>query len=82
MGNTFFFEWEVNLMVFLQSHLGDFGIKFASICSSLGEEMVLIAILGFFYWAYYKKRGKYIGLNIVTVSVLFPLLKNISLRRR
>jgi len=82
MGNTFFFEWEVALMEFIQAHLGSFGVAFASFCSTLGQEMVMIAVLGFFYWAYDKKCGKYIGLNIITGAVLFPMIKNIFLRRR
>lgn len=82
MGNTFYFNWEVSLMEFLQAHLGKFGIAFASFCSTLGQEMVMIAVLGFFYWAWDKKCGKHIGLNIVVGGVLFPMIKNIALRRR
>lgn len=81
-GNTFFFDWEVSLMAFLQSHMGSFGATLASILSTFGEELVMIAILGFIYWCYDKKFGKFIALNIVMVSILNPLLKNIFLRRR
>lgn len=82
MGNTFFFAWEVALMIFLQSHLGAVGLTLASVFSTLGEEMVMIAVLGFFYWSYDKKGGRYIGLNIVTGAVFFPMIKNVAMRRR
>lgn len=82
MVNTFYFEWEVALMEFIQAHLGNFGVAFASFWTLFGQEIVMIAVLGFFYWAYDKKCGKYIGLNIITGAIIFPMVKNIFLRNR
>ena len=83
MGNTFYFEWEVKLMEWLQGVIGTgFGVKLASLISMLGEQMVCVAVLGFFYWGYNKELGKYLGINIVTNVVWNPLIKNIFIRRR
>lgn len=82
VGNTFYFEWEVKLMEYIQAHMGNFGVKLASFITLFGEEMMLIAILGFVYWAYDKKWGKYIGTNIAAVLIVNPLLKTVFVRRR
>jgi len=69
-------------MEWLQSHIGNVGIQLASLMTMLGEEMLLIVILGFLYWSYDKELGKRVGNVIVTVNVFFPMLKNVALRRR
>ena len=82
MGNTFYYAWEVALMEAIQAHLGDLGAKIASIISAFGEELVLVAIMGFIYWCWDKKTGRVIGLNVIMGLVYNPLFKNIALRRR
>lgn len=58
------------------------GIALASLLTLLGEETLLIAVMGFLYWCYDKEYGKLVGTNMI-VSILWnPLLKNIVLRRR
>ena len=81
-GNTFFFEWEVSLMVWLQAHLGAFGAALASLLSAFGEELACVAVLGFVYWCWDKEFGRFIGLNVLTANVLNPMVKNIFIRRR
>lgn len=83
MGNTFFFSWEVNLIEWLQSIFSsDLSIKIWSILSMVGEELIGVAVLGFFYWGYNKKLGKFIGINVVINSVFNPFIKNMFNRRR
>ncbi|MBQ6671323.1 MAG: phosphatase PAP2 family protein [Firmicutes bacterium] len=82
MGNSFFFQWEVDLMEFVQALLGSVGAAVASVVSMFGEELVLVLVLGFMYWSWDKKIGRRIGLNIVMGVVWNPLIKNIALRRR
>lgn len=83
MGNTFFFSWEVNLIEWLQSIFSsDLSIKIWSILSMLGEELIGVSVLGFFYWGYNKKLGKFIGINVVINSVFNPFIKNMFNRRR
>ena len=82
MGNTFFFFWEPALMVWLQSHLGAFGLTLATIFSLFGEEMATILVLGFCYWGVHKELGKFIGRNVCVAMVANPLIKNVFLRFR
>ena len=82
MGNVFYFDWEVALMLWLQAHLGSFGVKLASLCSAFGEEMILILVMGFCYWCWNKELGVFIGTNFCMTNVWNPMAKNIALRRR
>ena len=82
MGVTFFFDWEVNLMIWLQRVLGEGFVTVGTVMTLFGEEMVLIAIMGFLYWSYDREFGKYVGLNVAFATVVNPMVKNIFLRRR
>lgn len=82
MGNTFFFQWEINLMIWLQQVLGEKMIPVGTFLTLFGEEVMLVAILGFLYWSYDKKMGKFVGINIAVALVWNPLIKNIFVRRR
>ena len=81
-GNTFFFEWEVSLMVWLQTHLGPHGVRIAGFFTQFGEPMILIAVIGFFYWGLDKRYGKYLAVNLFSVCLWGSMIKNIALRRR
>lgn len=82
MGNTFYFNWEPTLMVWIQNILGEVGGKIATYVTMLGEETVMVAILGFIYWCYDKKFGIYVGTNLMVGLVVNPMIKNIFLRLR
>ncbi len=81
-GNTFYLNFEPALMIWLQRYAGTAGTMLAIAATHLGEEAVLVGVLGFVYWCYDKEFGKYVGVNIVTALVCNPMLKNIALRRR
>jgi Membrane-associated phospholipid phosphatase len=82
VGNTFFFHWEVSLILWLQAHMGSFGTALASFLSAFGEELAGVAIIGFLYWCYDKRFGRFVGLNVLVGIVLNPMIKNVYLRRR
>jgi len=83
MGNTFYFEWEVRLMEWLQAVFGNgVGLAIASFFTEVGADLAAIAIMGLFYWGLNKELGKYIGINVCVTTVWNPFLKNIFLRRR
>lgn len=82
VGNTFFFDWEVSLIIWLQAHLGSFGAALASFLSSFGEQLVCIIVLGFLYWCYDKRFGRFVGMNVLVGIVLNSMIKNIFVRRR
>lgn len=81
-GNTFFFPWEVNLMEWLQGHIGSTGISIISFFSMFGEEILLVLFLGFIYWCYDKKLGRTMGLTAIMGLTWNAMAKNIALRRR
>ena len=84
IGATFFFDWEMRLMEWLQANISNsgFGFWLLSNLSAFGEEILLIAIMGFFYWGLSKEFGKYIGLNVLMANVWNPMIKNVVLRLR
>ena len=81
-GNTFYFDWEVLLEIWLQSHLPAPVLSLISFFSAFGEETLMILLLGLIYWCLDKEMGRYIGLNAIMGMVWHSFLKNIFLRRR
>ena len=82
-GSTFYLNWEVALQEWMQGMINNpVGIKIVSLITLFGEELVMIAVLGFLYWCYDKQFGKFVGLNILVGLVVNPLLKNMAFRRR
>ena len=82
VGNTFFYDWEVSLILWLQAHMGSFGTSLASFLSAFGEELACVAVIGFLYWCYDKRFGRFVGLNALVGLVLNPMIKNVFVRRR
>lgn len=82
MGNTFYFNWEPQLMVFLQSLIGPVGVKIASVISMFGEEYIMVAVFAFLYLCWDKQAGVFVGTNLMVNLTLNPLVKNIFMRRR
>ncbi len=82
IGNTFFFQWEVTLMEWLQANLGSAAISMMSFFSLFGEELPLILIVGFIYWSYDKKLGRKMGLSAIMGLTWSTMIKNLVLRRR
>lgn len=83
-GGTFYFPWEMQLMEWLQVHIGSsgFGFWLLSNLSAFGEQLLLVAIMGFLYWGLNKEFGKYVGINILMANVWNPMIKNLVLRLR
>ena len=84
IGNIFYFDWEMQLMEWLQAHIGSEGLLFQLISSlsAFGEQLLLVAVMGFLYWGLNKELGKFLGVNVLVASVWNPLIKNIFLRLR
>lgn len=81
-GNTFFWQWEVDLIVTLQGIAGSFLDNFFKIVTLFGEEYIMVAVLGFLYWAYQKSFGEFVGFNLLAANLLNPMIKNLANRRR
>lgn len=82
IGNTFQFAWEVSLIEWCQSYIPSFLIKALDIISNLGDEMIVVALLGFFYLCYDKKLGRKIAVNAILSLLFAGEIKNIFKRRR
>ena len=82
IGNTFYFQWEVFLMEWLQANISSTGISIISFFSMFGEELFLILVVGFVYWSYDKKLGRLIGMSAIMGLIWNTMIKNIALRRR
>ena len=82
VGNVFYLSWEVELMAFLQAHLSAGAMSMISLLSVFGEELVMVAVMGFLYWCYDKEFGKFVGLNMLCANVWGPMIKNVFLRLR
>ncbi len=82
MANIFYFPWEVDLIVWLQSILSsNLFVTIGSILTLFGAE-ILVIVAGFIYWNFDKEYGKYVGINIAMAVVWNPMIKNIFLRTR
>ena len=73
-GALFYFDWEMRLMEQLQAALGQSGIGswLLSNLSAFGEQLLLVAIMGFLYWGLDKRFGKYVGVNVLMANVWNP----------
>ena len=82
MGNVFYFDWEVNLIEWLQKTIGSAGQAIAKALSFIGGETIMLLVLLVVLFCYNKEAGKRCGFTIVTASMWFPMIKNIVLRIR
>lgn len=82
MGNTFFFEWEIDFIEWLQTFVNGFTTSFAKFLQICGEEYVLILVLGLLYWSIDKKLGRRASLAMVGSLLFGTLIKGLVLRRR
>ncbi len=84
IGNSFFYDWELVLMEWLQAHIGTEGPLFwlLSNLSAFGEQLLLVAVMGFLYWGLNKEFGKYVGVNVLAANVWNPMIKNVAMRLR
>ena len=81
-GNTFYFQWEALLIETIQSRMGDAAVAVASFFTLFGEEVIMIAVLGFLYWVYDKQFARFVGTNIMVGLIVNPMIKNVVFRRR
>lgn len=82
MGNTFFYEWEVDLIEWLQNTMGSIGEGIAKALSFIGGETISLLVLLVVLFCYKKAAGMRCGFTILAASMWFPMIKNIALRLR
>lgn len=81
-GTIFYFNWEVALIEWLQNFASPLLVSIVSSFSIFGEELLIIGVLGFFYWSYDKKLGRHLGTTLLVALMIAPMIKNIVVRRR
>ena len=82
MGNIFYFQWEVDLITWLQKALGTAGTAAAKVASFIGGETFTLLLLIVMLFCYRKEAGKRVARTVLTASMMFPMIKNIVLRVR
>lgn len=82
MNASFYFGWEAELIILIQSVMGPFWISVMSIITLFGEETLLIILLGYLYWGREKKLGERVCITLLLTATVNPVLKNIFLRLR
>ena len=84
MGVVFQFPWEVYLIEYLQNIITNntFLLNVFYFFTGLGEATTIVLIIGVIYWAYDKKIGFHIALNLICAQIINSMIKNIFLRIR
>ena len=82
MGNVFYFEWEVDLIEWLQKAAGSVGQAVSKAVTFVGGETVTLLVLLIMLFCYKKEAGKRCGFTMVAASMWYPMIKNIVMRVR
>ncbi|MBQ5330495.1 MAG: phosphatase PAP2 family protein [Oscillospiraceae bacterium] len=82
MGQTFYFDWEIRFMEWMQSFENPFVSALWTGCTMLGETFVMVGVFGIFYWCLNKEVGKKIAVTLFWTLCTATFLKSLILRRR
>ena len=82
MGNIFYFDWEVDLIEWLQNNMGKAGEILSRVFSFIGGETISLLLIIVMLFCYKKAAGRRVALTVLTASMWFPMIKNIVLRVR
>lgn len=84
IGVTWSIPGENEFILWFQSIAGkgSFLYYLMNFISMLGEETVLVGIVGLIYWGLDKRRGEQIGIGMIAATIFNPLIKNIVKRTR
>ncbi|MDD3477588.1 MAG: phosphatase PAP2 family protein [Candidatus Izemoplasmatales bacterium] len=75
-------SFELELIHWLQSFRNGFWDAFFQLWTMFGEELVIIGVLGYLYWAYNKKVGEQVGVTVFLSLVMNSIIKVIVARPR
>ena len=81
IGFNFYFDWEITLMVMLQSWFAHY-VPIFSIITHLGGELLVILLIVLLYFGYDKKLGKSIAIMLSMCFIFNSMIKNVFIRRR
>jgi membrane-associated phospholipid phosphatase len=75
-------QFELELVKLLQQLRSDFFDVLFQLFTMLGEELVIIGILGFLYWCFNKKVGEQVGITVFISLVINSSIKTLFKRLR
>ena len=78
---NFYFDWEISLMVMLQSWFAHY-VPIFSIITHFGGELLVILLIVLLYFGYDKKLGKSIAIMLSMCFIFNSMIKNVFIRRR
>lgn len=75
IGHTWYLAGENEFILRFQSLAGEgsFLYYLMNFISMLGEETVLVAIVGLVYWGFDKHKGEQIGFTMIAATVVNPM---------
>lgn len=79
---TFYFDWEIEFIVFLQEHINGFLLDLVNIITEFGDELFLVGVIGLIYWCLNKELGRKLTLRLGLINVINPFIKNVAKRNR
>ncbi len=82
MPNIFFFGWEIDIILWMQTFVNGFTTLIAKVLQICGEEYAFIVVLGILYWCVDKKLGRRISLAMAGSTIFGTLIKGLVLRSR
>ena len=82
MGNVFYFDWEVNLIEWIQTNMGKVGETASKVLSFIGGETFSLLLVIALVFCFRKEVGKRCACSVLIASVWFPMIKNVVLRVR
>lgn len=77
-----FFNFEVELIKWLQQNMNPFWEIVSKVFTFMGDQIMIVAVVGFLYWCYDKELGAYVGTNLMATLVYNPMIKGAIKRPR
>lgn len=82
MGISFCFDWENELIIFFQQYMSEITVKIFSAITEFGDAIILVGVIGMFYWAINKDLGKKLIIYLSFINIVNPSIKGIVQRSR
>lgn len=81
-GNIFCFDWEVDLIEWLQHSLGGIGTTLTKVFTFIGGDVFTLIVLLAVYFCYSKEVARRCSIQVMAATLWFPMIKNVVLRLR
>ena len=82
LSGIFSLAWDSSLIVFIQRFMNETLVKLFGLITEFGDAMILVAVVGLFYWALNKELGKKLVVYLSLINIVNPCLKCLIRRKR